>query len=1183
MIRRYEVLERTYRQHDDKHELRTAFEENLTKLYSCILHFQARAVCQWSRHILKQYARDVFKSDDWKRLSKDLVKLDEDCERIAGDIDSSILSQILKNQCKQLAESWDLWNRQHQEALHELRTTIEKSMEMQEAQRKKLQTDGEIKEEIACLQVFRTSNYLQYKKQNPLRVPGTCQWFLGHSTFLDWRDAQENTSGLLWVSADPGCGKSVLARSLIDENLLFPSKAEVPTVSYFFFKDGLDEQQGSARCICALLHQIFSRQPKLIKKHALNDYRQNGTKLADLFENLWKILKAVAADADTLPLICVLDALDECQDSSRVELIDELKELYGNAAQKSRFKLKFLVTSRPYVDIQRRFRSLTNKFPEVHLAGTQESKAIGEEINLVIRDRVPKIAIDLDLSSEVQDDLLKQLLRIPNRTYLWLHLVIDQIRKSLVATTSETLAAIINSLPKTVGAAYDMILSKSSEETPIALKMRLLHIIVGATRPLSVQEMNIAFNIKESAKSVDDLHLQKDKDFEVTVRNLCGLFVNIVDSKIYLIHQTARQYLIQSETISTAEIKTNSNAESTTMLGVFKHSLVPAISHSTIAECCIIYLNFALSTMGLQLQGKVDELIEYGKETISIKSLGDVADVLFKENHFLEYAASNWTKHYQEGMNKVYSKMAFELCDPHSTQFLNWFNLFLAKGNTYLFGNLQLSSFSLECTGLMVASMFGFTIIAGRMAENREHINAVADDVTALCLAVLGGHSDIVKLLLEAGEDVHASSTKDNRGYPFDVAITHGYLDIVQTLLTYGAAIDNDIGLCTPIEILAMNPLEHDQTRPIAELLLDNGLVLSPTVRGHLLNTAVNHNNMDMASLLIDLGVDINTVDHDQSSSPGPLLYFAAQNGNTTMIRMLLNAGADVNLTSGKSAIAAAVEKNNKAVVEILLQKPYINIDMTDWGIEPLLEISARAGYEYLEVAKLLLDFGADPNVIGKGQYISRIGRPKHSCPLASAAMGDHLEMVKLLLEYGAKPNPLVDTCVTPLFAAVTNSNLEIVKLLISSGADFGAQWSLYNDEEDLQEENLYPGIFDCFWSTGIYSTDTLKYLLEYKPEEFPETPSRALKATAIMEPKMMDIVLPFCKSADGDTLLEVEKMLLEEKDEMEAGGDEYLKTFSWSYGNIFSKLNALYESLAWKEMKQTLAQSVETDVDVGE
>lgn len=55
----------------------------------------------------------------------------------------------------------------------------------------------------------------------------------------------------LWVTADPGCGKSVLSKSLIDDELRSTSSS---VTAYFFFKDDNDDQRKAAMALCALLH-----------------------------------------------------------------------------------------------------------------------------------------------------------------------------------------------------------------------------------------------------------------------------------------------------------------------------------------------------------------------------------------------------------------------------------------------------------------------------------------------------------------------------------------------------------------------------------------------------------------------------------------------------------------------------------------------------------------------------------------------------------------------------------------------------------------------------------------------------------------------------------------------------------------------------------------------------------------
>jgi len=111
--------------------------------------------------------------------------------------------------------------------------------------------------------MFKTSAYDDHKDRNPFRVEGTCQWVLSHDRYREWRLGQSYP--LLWISADPGCGKSVLARSLVDRDLKHDGDA---SICYFFFKDN-EEQDNLPMALCAVLHQLFNQQPKLLH-HAVS-------------------------------------------------------------------------------------------------------------------------------------------------------------------------------------------------------------------------------------------------------------------------------------------------------------------------------------------------------------------------------------------------------------------------------------------------------------------------------------------------------------------------------------------------------------------------------------------------------------------------------------------------------------------------------------------------------------------------------------------------------------------------------------------------------------------------------------------------------------------------------------------------------------------------------------------------
>jgi ankyrin repeat domain-containing protein 50 len=308
-----------------------------------------------------------------------------------------------------------------------------------------------------CHQTLRTSDYENHKARNPDRVSGTCQWFLQHQKFHNWLESK--TASLLWVSADPGCGKSVLSKSLVDNEL---RSTESRTTCYFFFKDDDVGQKSATNSLCALLHQLFSQKPFLIR-YAIPDFRREGANLPKLFRKLWNILTMAAADPNSGDIICILDALDECEESGRFDLIDTLNGFYRNVTSDvEKGTLKFLVTSRPYFDIERHFAQLTRHLPTIRLEGERESESISQEINLVIKNRVQIIGLELGLDDSQKVSLENELLRVTHRTYLWLKLIFEVIRNHL-EVTEKKLRKIIGTIPNTVDKAYEAILAKSTD------------------------------------------------------------------------------------------------------------------------------------------------------------------------------------------------------------------------------------------------------------------------------------------------------------------------------------------------------------------------------------------------------------------------------------------------------------------------------------------------------------------------------------------------------------------------------------------------------------------------------------------------------------------------------------------------------------------------------------------------
>ncbi|KAK4064957.1 uncharacterized protein Triagg1_8773 [Trichoderma aggressivum f. europaeum] len=231
-----------------------------------------RGICDYS---------DSHKNEEWRGYAA----------MVAAMYTKDLLHQIAPNRVEAEKKIGDLLSdyrdiaREHRDVAKEHLDITMEDIQTQEEKRCR-------REEESCHQLFRLTRsdkdvtYEWYKDRVEERIEGTCLWFLQHDHFQTWL---KQDSGPLLVSADPGCGKSVLARYLVDEALQRPET----TVCYFFFKDR--DQNTVRQAICALLHQLFAQKPYLIK-YAMKEYRKDGTGLTNSTKMLWQILRDATKD-----------------------------------------------------------------------------------------------------------------------------------------------------------------------------------------------------------------------------------------------------------------------------------------------------------------------------------------------------------------------------------------------------------------------------------------------------------------------------------------------------------------------------------------------------------------------------------------------------------------------------------------------------------------------------------------------------------------------------------------------------------------------------------------------------------------------------------------------------------------------------------------------------------------------
>ena len=233
--------------------------------------------------------------------------------------------------------------------------------------------------------------------------------------------------------------------------------------------------------------------------------------------------------------------------------------------------------------------------------------------------------------------------------------------------------------------------------------------------------------------------------------------------------------------------------------------------------------------------------------------------------------------------------------------------------------------------------------------------------------------------------------------------------------------------------------------------LLENGANVNAVEHGKFkatltpLHIAVDTNNLECLRILIEHGANVNAKNRIITGSYplGTAVYRSIE-----MMRLLLDNGADVDKSK---ALIATVGIGEMEIIEMLLSEYGANPNVIDVFHTALTEALDRHPDNH-EIIKMLLDYGADPNLIVKGRYgIS-------STPLIKSFYGMRAhdgciaKNVQLLLDAGADVN--VATTVkgiagmTPLMWLMrrrdghcdNDPNLKIARLLINAGADVNAK-----------------------------------------------------------------------------------------------------------------------------------------------
>ena len=304
-------------------------------------------------------------------------------------------------------------------------------------------------------------------------------------------------------------------------------------------------------------------------------------------------------------------------------------------------------------------------------------------------------------------------------------------------------------------------------------------------------------------------------------------------------------------------------------------------------------------------------------------------------------------------------------------------------------------------TPLHMASQAGHAqVVAAVIAAGADVNTSTTTGATALMLAARGGSAETATRLVETGADINAKEKAFGQT-ALMIAAGLDRADVVRLLLARGA----DWKAASSVaDLKALTSMMDDGTgRPQQQ---QPGGGVAGVTRGYRYNEligtqggltalhfAARQGSAAAAKALVEAGANVNIPSPGDKATP---LLVAVINGHFDLAVMLLDSGADPNLVSdaGVSPLYAT-----------------LNVQWAPIAAYPQPRAHLQQSRTYLDVMKLLLDRGADPNarvqrkVWYSGYNFDQSGVDEAGAtPFWRASYAADVAAMKLLVSHGADP-----------------------------------------------------------------------------------------------------------------------------------------------------------------------------------
>lgn len=259
-----------------------------------------------------------------------------------------------------------------------------------------------------------TSSEDRYSTMNRNRVPQTGDWIREETEFIDWVGGKRP---VLWISGNPGAGKSYIATNMIHH---LKQKPHV-SLGFFFFKDDNPTTRSTHQALRDIAFQIAANDP--LYAAYIDDCLDSAEDIRTL-ESLWRNLflnvfidNGGKKNSTEGLVYLVLDALDEAFIDDRLELFELAKDIQAGS------RIQLLMLGRPQIA-----EEMNDLMETLQIQTIDVSEANNfEDIVHYIKTIISKSVYLRKLPGSTQRTIIQKLSTGSQGMFLWVALMLQEL------------------------------------------------------------------------------------------------------------------------------------------------------------------------------------------------------------------------------------------------------------------------------------------------------------------------------------------------------------------------------------------------------------------------------------------------------------------------------------------------------------------------------------------------------------------------------------------------------------------------------------------------------------------------------------------------------------------------------------------------------------------------------------